>query len=90
MKALISTLFLLFAASSACFAQIVSSSASSSVSDSTIYFVDGKILTGEALKKIPYDKIATVDVVKKDTLINGKLFRDRIYVRLKKEQYPQK
>ena len=67
-------------------AQTVSSTSSSSVSDSTLYVVDGKILAGEALRQIPYSKIATVDVVKKDTVVNGKVYRDRIYVRLKKEE----
>ncbi len=90
MKSLFAFLFLVFSFSCLSQAQTVNSSASSSVSDSTIYFVDGKVLAGEALKQIPYAKIASVDVVKKDTLVNGKYYRDRIYVRLKKETYPQK
>lgn len=64
----------------------MSSTSSSAVSDSTLYIVDGKILAGEALRQIPYAKIATVEVVKRDTVVNGKIYRDRIYVRLKKEE----
>ena len=86
MKTLFSILILLFATSGLSLAQTVSSSASSSVSDSTLYVVDGKILTGDALKQIPYPKIASVDVVKKDTVVNGMLYRARIYVRLKNEE----
>jgi hypothetical protein len=86
MKTIFSLLILLFAASSIGFAQAVSSSATSSVSDSTLYVVDGKVLAGVALQQIPFAKIASVDVVKKDTLVNGVRYRDRIYVLLKKEE----
>jgi hypothetical protein len=90
MKTLLSFLFIFFCFSCLSQAQTVSSSASSSVSDSTLYVVDGKILAGEALKQIPYSKIASVDVVKKDTVVNGMLYRARIYVRLKNDEYPKK
>jgi hypothetical protein len=90
MKTLFSLIIILFAAANVSMAQSVSSSASSSLPDSTIYFVDGKVLSGEALKQIPYSKIASVDVVKKDTVVNGMLYSARIFVRLKNEEYPQK
>ena len=86
MKTLFSVLILLFVTSSVCLAQASSSSASSSVSDSTLYVVDGKVLAGDALQKIPFAKIASVNVVKKDTLVNGVRYKDRIYVLLKKEE----
>ena len=86
MKTLFSFIILLLAASNVSMAQSVSSSASSSLPDSTIYFVEGKVLSGDALKQIPYAKIASVDVVKKDTVVNGMLYRARIYVRLKNEE----
>lgn len=86
MKILFSFLLLFLLTAGYSHAQTVSSTSSSSVSDSTLYVVDGKILAGEALRQIPYVKIATVDVVKKDTVVNGKVYRDRIYVRLKKEE----
>ena len=86
MKTLFSCIILLLAAANVSLAQTVSSSASSSLPDSTIYFVEGKVLSGEALKQIPYTKIASVDVVKKDTVVNGTLYRARIYVRLKIEE----
>ena len=86
MKTLFSLLILLFATASIGFAQAASSSASSSVSDSTLYVVDGKVLAGLALQQIPLEKIASVNVVKKDTLVNGVRYKDRIYVLLKKEE----
>ena len=86
MKTLFFVLILLLATSSIGMAQAVSSSASSSVSDSTLYVVDGKILSGVALQQIPFAKIASVNVVKKDTLVNGLRYKDRIYVLLKKEE----
>ena len=86
MKTIFSLLILLFAASSIGFAQAASSSATSSVSDSTLYVVDGKVLAGAALQQIPFAKIASVNVVKKDTLVNGVRYKDRIYVLLKKEE----
>ena len=86
MKTLFSCIILLLAAANVSMAQSVSSSASSSLPDSTIYFVEGKVLSGEALMQIPYTKIASVDVVKKDTVVNGTLYRARIYVRLKNEE----
>jgi hypothetical protein len=86
MKTLFSGLILFLVTSSIGFGQAASSSAASSVSDSTLYLVDGKILQGEALKRIPYEKIASVNVVKKDTLVNGVRYKDRIYVLLKKEE----
>jgi hypothetical protein len=90
MKTLFSFVIILFAAANVSMAQSISSSASSSLPDSTIYFVEGKVLSGDALKQIPYSKIASVDVVKKDTVVNGMLYRARIYVRLKNEEYPKK
>ena len=90
MKTLFSFIILLLAASNLSMAQTVSSSASSSLPDSTIYFVEGKVLSGEALMQIPYAKIASVDVVKKDTVVNGTLYRARIYVRLKNEEARKK
>jgi hypothetical protein len=86
MKTLFSFVIILLAASNLSMAQTVSSSASSSLPDSTIYFVEGRVLSGEALMQIPYTKIASVDVVKKDTVVNGTLYRARIYVRLKNEE----
>lgn len=86
MKLLYSTGLIFFISTGCIHAQTISSSSSSSVSDSTLYVVDGKILEGKALKDIPYTKIASVDVVKKDTVVNGKFYRDRIYVRLRKEE----
>ena len=86
MKFLFSSILLFLITAGLTQAQTVSSTSSSSVSDSTLYVVDGKILAGEALKQIPYTKIASVDVVKKDTLVNGTLYRARIYVRLKNEE----
>ena len=86
MKILFSFILLFLLTAGLTQAQTVSSTSSSSVSDSTLYVVDGKILAGEALKQIPYTKIASVDVVKKDTLVNGTLYRARIYVRLKNEE----
>lgn len=77
--------FFLLVTSISGFAQTLSSTSNSTVSDSTLYVVDGKVLGGEALRQIPYIKIASVEVVKKDTVVNGILYRDRIYVRLKKE-----
>ena len=48
------------------------------------------MLSGDALKQIPYEKIASVDVVKKDTVVNGMRYRARIYVRLKNEESRKK
>ena len=86
MKTLFSLLILLSATSNIGLAQTASSSATSSVSDSTFYVVDGKVLAGAALQQIPFVKIASVNVVKKDTLVNGVRYKDRIYVLLKKEE----
>lgn len=83
------TLFFLLTSASS-FAQGLSSSASSTLPDSTLYVVDGKAMWGSALKAIPHTKIASVEVVKKDTLVNGYLYRERVYVRLKNEEKLQK
>lgn len=72
------------------FAQGLSSSATSTLPDSTLYVVDGKAMWGSALKAIPFSKIASVEVVKKDTLVNGYLYRERVYVRLKEDEKPKK
>ena len=90
MKILFSSILLFLITASLTHAQTVSSTSSSSVSDSTLYVVDGKVLSGDALKQIPYVKISSVDVVKKDTVVNGMLYRARIYVRLKDEENRKK
>jgi hypothetical protein len=86
MKILFSSILLFLITAGFTQAQTVSSTSSSSLPDSTLYVVDGKILAGEALKQIPYTKIASVDVVKKDTVVNGTLYRARVFVRLKNEE----
>lgn len=86
MKIFYSTILLFLITTGVTHAQTMSSTSSSSLPDSTLYVVDGKILSGEALKQIPYVKIASVDVVKKDTVVNGMLYRARIFVRLKNEE----
>lgn len=90
MKILFSSILLFLITAGLTHAQTVSSTSSSSVSDSTLYVVDGKVLSGDALKQIPYVKISSVDVVKKDTVVNGMLYRARIYVRLKDEENRKK
>lgn len=90
MKIFYSTILLFLITAGVTHAQTMSSTSSSSLPDSTLYVVDGKILSGEALKQIPYVKIASVDVVKKDTVVNGMLYRARIYVRLKNEEERKK
>lgn len=76
--------FLLTTAAS--FGQGLSSTATSALPDSTLYVVDGKPMWGSALKAIPFSKIASVEIVKKDTLVNGYLYRERVYVRLKEDE----
>lgn len=80
--------FLLMTAAS--FAQGLSSTATSTLADSTLYIVEGKAMWGSALKAIPFSKIASVEAVKKDTLVNGYLYRERLYVRLKEDEKPKK
>ena len=86
MKSLASLLFFFWLTTAASFAQGLSSSATSTLPDSTLYVVDGKAIWGSALKAIPYSKIASLEVIKKDTLVNGYLYRERVYVRLKNEE----
>ena len=90
MKSLVSLLFFFFLTMATSFAQGLSSTATSTLPDSTLYVVDGKAMWGSALKAIPHTKIASVEVVKKDTLVNGYLYRERVYVRLKNEEKLQK
>ncbi len=90
MKNLVSLLFFFFLTMTTSFAQGLSSTATSTLPDSTLYVVDGKAMWGSALKAIPHTKIASVEVVKKDTLVNGYLYRERVYVRLKNEEKLQK
>ncbi len=90
MKSLASLLFFFFLTMTTSFAQGLSSSAASTLPDSTLYVVDGKAMWGSALKAIPHTKIASVEVVKKDTLVNGYMYRERVYVRLKNEEKLQK
>ncbi len=90
MKNLVSLLFFFFLTMTTSFAQGLSSTATSTLPDSTLYVVEGKAMWGSALKAIPHTKIASVEVVKKDTLVNGYLYRERVYVRLKNEEKLQK
>ncbi len=90
MKSLVSLLFFFFLTMTTSFAQGLSSTATSTLPDSTLYVVEGKAMWGSALKAIPHTKIASVEVVKKDTLVNGYLYRERVYVRLKNEEKLQK
>ncbi len=90
MKSLVSLRFFFFLTMPTSFAQGLSSTATSTLPDSTLYVVEGKAMWGSALKAIPHTKIASVEVVKKDTLVNGYLYRERVYVRLKNEEKLQK
>jgi hypothetical protein len=90
MKILTAFIFFFLVTTASSFAQGLSSTATSTLPDSTLYVVDGKAMWGSALKAVPHTKIASVEVVKKDTLVNGYLYRERVYVRLKNEEKLQK
>jgi hypothetical protein len=69
--------------SAASFAQEISSSAKSSVPDSTAYFINGKFTTTQAVKFIPQDSIKSIHVIKRDTLVNKQKYGAQIFVILK-------
>jgi hypothetical protein len=90
MKRLAAFILFFLLTTAASFAQGLSSTATSTLADSTLYIVEGKAMWGSALKAIPFSKIASVETVKKDTLVNGYLYRERVYVRLKKDEKTKK
>lgn len=90
MKSLAAIFFFFFLTTAASIGQGLSSAATSTLPDSTLYIVEGKVMWGTALKEIPHSKIASLEVVKKDTLVNGYLYRERVYVRLKNEEKNKK
>ncbi len=65
-------------------AQEVKKSQNSSVSGTIAYIVDGKYMKDSELPKITADQIESVNVVKRDTVIDNRRFDAQIIVKLKK------
>jgi hypothetical protein len=65
-------------------AQEVKKSQNSSVSGTIAYIVDGKYMKDSELPKITSDQIESVNVVKRDTVIDNRRFDAQIIVKLKK------
>ena len=65
-------------------AQELKKSQNSSVSGSIAYIVDGKYMKDSELPKITADQIESVNVVKRDTVIDNRRFDAQIVVKLKK------
>lgn len=65
-------------------AQELKKSQNSSVTGSIAYIVDGKYMKDSELPKITADQIESVNVIKRDTLIDNRRFDSQIIVKLKK------
>jgi hypothetical protein len=72
-----------FLITSLSYAQEVSSVQKSSIPDSTAYFVNGKLALASDLKLIPQDAIQSVNVIKRDTVVNQSRYKAQIFVILK-------
>lgn len=65
-------------------AQEIKKSQSSSVSGTIAYIVEGKYMKDSELPKITADQIESVNVIKRDTVIDKRRFDTQIIVKLKK------
>lgn len=52
----------------------------SSLPSNSIYFVNNKAISREELKEITKDAIVSINVIKKDTVVNGVKFDSQIFV----------
>jgi hypothetical protein len=68
-------------------AQELKKSQESAVSGKIAYIVDGKFMEDKELLKITADQIESVNVIKRDTLIDNRRFDAQFFVRLKRS-YP--
>ncbi|KAI9550172.1 hypothetical protein GHT06_003544 [Daphnia sinensis] len=65
-------------------AQEVKKTQESSVPENVAYIVDGKFMKDSDLSKITADQIESVNVIKRDTLIDNRRYDAQLFVRLKK------
>jgi hypothetical protein len=71
--------------SSFVFAQEIKYDQKSAVVGEAAYIVNGRFRDAKELLKIPQDSILSVNVVKRDTVINSKKYASQIFVILKKK-----
>jgi len=81
MRIFLTSIFLFIASLSFC--QELSTVQKSAVPDSTAYFVNGKFTSGDQLKLISQDSIKSVNVIKRDTVVNNQKYDAQIFVILK-------
>lgn len=85
MKKLLLVSSLLFC-SSLSFSQEIKHDQKSAVVGEAVYIVNGKFRDAKELLKIPQDSILSVNVVKRDTVVNSKKYATQIFVILKKKE----
>lgn len=78
-------IFLLFTFISATFSysQEIKSKSTSSVGEDNAYFIKNKLVSKEELVKIKPDEIESVNVFKRDTIIDKRRYSGQIFVVLK-------
>ena len=69
-------------------AQELKKSQESAVPGNIVYIVDGKFMGDKELLKITADQIESVNVIKRDTVIDNRRFDTQFFVRLKRN-YPK-
>lgn len=65
--------------------QELKSTQKSSVTGTVAYIVDGKFMKDSDLSRITSDQIESVNVIKRDTVIDNRRFDSQIVVKLKKK-----
>lgn len=62
----------------------ISSKQKSKISTNTIYFVNNKIISNDSLKAIRKTSILSLNIIKRDTIVNEHKFDTQIFVKTKK------
>lgn len=75
--------FILLLGSIVTYSQEVKTKTTSTLGDNIAYFIKNKLVAKEILVAIKPDEIETVNVVKRDTVVDNKKYTNQIFIILK-------
>lgn len=84
MKKLIFSIAIIFSLSS--YSQSTTDKKKESLPEDVAVFIDAQLSNSEVLKSIQPNDIESMNIVKKDTVINSRKYKGQIFIKMKKKQ----
>ncbi len=84
MKKLIFSIAIIFSLSS--YSQSTTDKKKESLPEDVAVFIDAQLSNSEVLKSIQPNDIESMNIVKKDTVVNSRKYKGQIFIKMKKKQ----